>query len=72
MFIWIRGHSNIPRNEKGDQEAKNALDFIDTPFLNISTYSNTKNQIKTQIKIKWQNHCHKQNSKLREIKNNIF
>lgn len=60
------GHSNIEGNEKADQETKKAIELLDTPKLNITTFADTKNQIKELIQIKWQAHCGKQNTKLRK------
>ncbi|KAE9528623.1 hypothetical protein AGLY_012198 [Aphis glycines] len=71
-LIWIPGHSDIEGNEKADQEAKKAAECTDTPTLNITTFADTKNQIKELFKIKWQTHWLEQNSKLRKIKNSIL
>lgn len=52
IIIWILGHSNITGNKKAGQEVKYSADFFYKPFLNITTYSDTRNQIKEQIQIK--------------------
>lgn len=45
---------------------------MDTPFLNITTYADTRYQIKDQIKIKQQTRWQVQNTKLPEIKKQYY
>ena len=71
-LIWVLGHNNMEGNEKANQEAKKAIELLDTPKLNITTFADTKNQIKELIEIKWQAHWNKQNTKLRNIKKKTF
>lgn len=70
-FIWIPGHCSIHGNEEADKHAKKAATSIETPKLNLTTFTDQKKMIKILTSNIWQEHWRNQINKLREIKQNI-
>lgn len=66
--MWIPGHIGIIGNEKADKQAKLAISSPDSQYMNISSYSDIKKQIKQETTLLWQNIWITQNNKLNEVK----
>ena len=71
IIIWVPGHIGIIGNEKADQQAKLAIRSPDSHFINISSYSDIRKQIKHDTTLLWQNIWTTQNNKLNEVKQTV-
>lgn len=75
VIIYVPSHVGIPGNEIADIAARQAAADEELPFSHIYTHSDLSNHLKKRVKLQWEQHWNRSQSKLKHIKptaNNVL